>query len=158
MAPLFKAKGYCVFALNYGSLNELPLIYGLDRMENSAQQLSDFVDKVLAATGSTKVDLLGHSQGTLMPQYYLKRLNGASKVEKFAGFGSIQYGTTAAGLQPLLAPLGLFDVGSQLNVSTEVLVTPYTSGYLRTRSSNVRNQLLQDCHLVQRNPRVPLLV
>lgn len=35
---------------------------GLDSMVVSAGQLSTFVDKVLAATNTTKVDLLGHSQ------------------------------------------------------------------------------------------------
>jgi triacylglycerol esterase/lipase EstA (alpha/beta hydrolase family) len=51
-------------------------------MENSAAQLSDFVDKVLLATNSTKVDLVGHSQGSLMPRYYLKFLGGQNKVGK----------------------------------------------------------------------------
>ncbi|KAF9947835.1 hypothetical protein BGZ72_010229 [Mortierella alpina] len=96
-------------------------------MENSAQQLSDFVDKVLEATGSTKVDLLGHSQGTLMPQYYLKRLNGASKVEKFAGFGSIQYGTTVAGLMTLLKPLGLYDPVKKVSLTRQRQYVCYDS-------------------------------
>ncbi|KAG0201598.1 hypothetical protein BGX28_005652 [Mortierella sp. GBA30] len=80
MVPQFKNYGYCVFALSYGQLNEIPFVYGLDKMENSAQQLSDFVDEVLNKTGSTQVDMLGYSEGTIMPQYYMKRLNGAAKV------------------------------------------------------------------------------
>ncbi len=38
-------------------------------MERSAPQLAAFVDKVLAATGASKVDLVGHSEGTVMPRY-----------------------------------------------------------------------------------------
>ncbi|KAG0211605.1 hypothetical protein BGX28_007656 [Mortierella sp. GBA30] len=108
MTPHFLRHGYCVFALNYGQLNGVPLIYGLDKMENSAQQLSDYVDKVLAATGATQVDMLGHSEGSIMPQYYMKRLNGAVKVNKFAAFGSVQYGTDNYGLNLLLQRMALY--------------------------------------------------
>lgn len=62
MAPRFVAKGYCVFSLTYGQLNNSLIFDGLDKMENSAQQLSDYVDKVLAATNTTQVDMFGHSE------------------------------------------------------------------------------------------------
>ncbi|KAG9323678.1 hypothetical protein KVV02_002974 [Mortierella alpina] len=109
MAPRFAAKGYCVFALSYGQLNRVPIVYGLDKIENSAQQLSDFIDKVLVATNTTQVDILGHSEGSFMPRYYLKRLGGASKVHKFAGIGAVNQGSTLRGLTLLLEPLGLYD-------------------------------------------------
>lgn len=83
MGPRFALSGYCTYALTYGSLPGIPLFAGLDKMENSAVQLSAFVDKVLASTNSTKVDFVGHSQGSLMPRYYLKNLGGASKVRKY---------------------------------------------------------------------------
>ncbi|KAF9273347.1 hypothetical protein BGZ68_001590 [Mortierella alpina] len=94
MAPRFVAKGYCVFSLTYGQLNDIPFNGGLDKMENSAQQLSDYVDRVLAATNTTQVDMFGHSEGSLMPRYYLRFLNGGPKVHKFAAIGSIVSGTT----------------------------------------------------------------
>ncbi|KAG0241974.1 Alpha/Beta hydrolase protein [Mortierella sp. GBAus27b] len=109
MAPRFAAKGYCVFTLSYGQMNGYPLIRGLDKMENSAQQLSDFVDKVLAATNTQQIDMFGHSQGSLMPRYYLKFLGGGPKVHKFAAIGAIQYGTDLLGLVNLMEPLGLYD-------------------------------------------------
>ncbi|KAG0014231.1 hypothetical protein BGZ81_000587, partial [Podila clonocystis] len=95
--------------LTYGQVPGLPLVAGVDKLENSAQELSVFVDKVLAATGAKKLDLVGHSAGTLMPRYYLKFLGGAKKVQKFAGFGALVYGTTLHGLVPLLMALGLYD-------------------------------------------------
>ncbi|KAF9570780.1 hypothetical protein EC968_001380 [Mortierella alpina] len=110
MAPKFIAKGYCVFALNYGAINGGTLLYGVDSMEISAQQLAVFIDKVLAATNTTQVDLLGQSEGTLMPRYYLKFLGGATKVHKFAGFSSNQYGTTFFGLTKLLQPYIPYEV------------------------------------------------
>ncbi|KAG0276979.1 hypothetical protein BGZ96_003062 [Linnemannia gamsii] len=109
MSPRLAAKGYCVFSLTYGRYKNIPLLAGLDKIENGAAQLSEFVDKVLLATNATKVDLVGHSQGTLMPRYYLKFLGGQNKVAKFAGFGSIAYGTTLLGLYPFLNALGLYD-------------------------------------------------
>ncbi|KAF9154005.1 hypothetical protein BG015_002148 [Linnemannia schmuckeri] len=109
MGPRLKAAGYCVYSLTYGSLPGIYLLAGLDKMENGAAQLSAFVDKVLAATNATKVDLVGHSQGSLMPRYYLKFLGGAAKVNKFAAFGTIAYGTTLSGIVPFLTSLGLYD-------------------------------------------------
>ncbi|KAF9909042.1 hypothetical protein EC991_009103 [Linnemannia zychae] len=109
MAPRFVAEGYCVYALTYGRHPTIPLIYGLTTMEKSANELAVFVDRVLNATGAGKVDMLGHSQGTLMPRYWMKNFGGASMIRKFAGIGSIQYGTDLLGLIPLLEPLGLYD-------------------------------------------------
>ena len=62
--------GYCVFALNYGD------VFGIAPMEDSAGQLATFVDGVLAATGAAKVDIVGHSEGGLMPRWYLRFLGG----------------------------------------------------------------------------------
>lgn len=82
MGPRFVAKGYCVFALTYGQNPKFPLLYGVNRMEESAQELAVFVNKVLNATGADKVDMLGHSQGSVMPRYWMKYLGGATKIRK----------------------------------------------------------------------------
>ncbi|KAG0381169.1 hypothetical protein BGX24_008073 [Mortierella sp. AD032] len=89
MAPRFVAEGYSVYALTYGQHPAIPPIYGLTTMEKSTQQLSEFVDRGLNATGASKVDMVGHSQGSLMPRYWMKYLGGDSKIRKFAGIGSI---------------------------------------------------------------------
>jgi triacylglycerol esterase/lipase EstA (alpha/beta hydrolase family) len=82
LSPLLYDNGYCVFALNYGSYNGSGAIgvYETGKIEDSASQLGSFVDRVLAATGTSQVDIVGHSQGGMMPRYYLKFLNGAAKV------------------------------------------------------------------------------
>src|SRR5690348_14093414 len=86
MGPRLQAAGYCVYSLTYGTLPGIYSVAGLDKIENSAAQLLAFIDQVLAATNASQVDLVGHSQGSLMPRYYLKFLGGAAKVSKFSTF------------------------------------------------------------------------
>ena len=100
LSPLLFDHGYCVYALNYGSYNGSGAlgIYATGRIESSASQLSAFVNRVLAATGASKVDLVGHSQGGMMPRYYLKYLGGASKVNALVGLAPSNHGTTLNGI------------------------------------------------------------
>jgi triacylglycerol esterase/lipase EstA (alpha/beta hydrolase family) len=100
LSPLLFNHGYCVFALNYGSNGGSGSlgIYGVGEIAASAGELSTFVDKVLAATGAEEVDLVGHSQGGMMPRYYLKNLGGAAKVHTLVGLSPSNHGTTLNGL------------------------------------------------------------
>ncbi|ASF13060.1 lipase [Nocardia brasiliensis] len=103
-APMLKNQGYCVFALTYGTLpGQWPLssLGGMLRMEDSAAQLATFVDRVLAATGARKVDIIGHSQGTLMPNYYAKYLGGAAKIDKYIALGPVWQGAGLLGYDVL---------------------------------------------------------
>ncbi|MEU6402659.1 alpha/beta fold hydrolase [Streptomyces sp. NPDC046985] len=102
LAPYLKDRGYCVFSFDYGRLPGVPVFYGLGPIDESAGQLSAFVDKVLAATGAAKTDLVGHSQGGMMPRYYLKFLGGAAKVNTLVGIAPDNHGTTLDGLANLL--------------------------------------------------------
>jgi triacylglycerol esterase/lipase EstA (alpha/beta hydrolase family) len=100
ISPLLKNNGYCVFALNYGSYNGSGAIgvYGVGDIAASAGELDAFVDKVRAATGAAEVDLVGHSQGGMMPRYYLKNLGGAAEVHTLVGLSPSNHGTTLDGL------------------------------------------------------------
>ncbi|WP_328745949.1 alpha/beta fold hydrolase [Streptomyces sp. NBC_00285] len=102
LAPYLEDRDYCVFSFDYGQLSGVPLIYGLGPIDKSAEQLKTFVDKVLAATGAAETDLVGHSQGGLMPRYYLKFLGGAAKVNALVGIAPDNHGTTLSGLTNLL--------------------------------------------------------
>ena len=55
------------------------------------------------ATGARKVDLVGHSQGTLMPQYYVKFLGGARHVKRYISLAPLWHGTRSATPITLLA-------------------------------------------------------
>ena len=99
LAPLLANNGYCVYAFNYGEtlLSLLGRVDGLNYIEHSAEELSSFVKSVLAKTGASKVDIVGHSQGEIMPNYYLKFLGGASKVNVLVGLAPSNHGTTIRG-------------------------------------------------------------
>lgn len=104
-APLLANEGYCVFALTYGGVPGTPwpvsAIGGMLPIEQSAQQFGQFVDRVLAATGASKVNVVGHSQGTWMPSYYLKFLGGADKVDKYVSLAPLWKGVDALGVSQL---------------------------------------------------------
>lgn len=100
-ARTLSAAGYCVFSKTYGTTYYGPWTGGLASMRTSAAELGAFVDKVLASTGAGEVDIVGHSEGTTVPAYYLKFLGGAAKVDHFVGFGSNFRGTSLNGLQTL---------------------------------------------------------
>src|SRR5262245_23451917 len=68
-APALRAAGHRIFRLNYGELRTLPRLYGLADIRESARELADFVDRVLADTGARQVDMVGHSQGGMLPHY-----------------------------------------------------------------------------------------
>ncbi|MEU6525888.1 alpha/beta fold hydrolase [Streptomyces sp. NPDC046924] len=119
LAPYLKHRGYCVFSLDYGQLAGVPLFHGLGPIERSAEQLDAFVDKVLAATGATRADIVGHSQGGMMPRYYLKFLGGADEVNALVGIAPSNHGTTLGGLTNLLPYFP--GAGDLLNETTPAL-------------------------------------
>ncbi len=107
LGPLLANQGYCVYGLNYGETGFTAATGGIvgavGSIPASSQQLSGFVDSVLARTGAPKVDIVGWSQGGgPMPQYYIKYLGGAPKVNQLIGFSPSTHGTTFLGLLSLI--------------------------------------------------------
>lgn len=100
LSPLLKNNGYCVFAFNYG-MTQLSLggfIGGLGPIPASGATMSAFIDRVLAATGAPKVDLVGHSQGGLLLKYYISGLGGGTKVGRAVAMAPTIHGSTLSGL------------------------------------------------------------
>jgi triacylglycerol esterase/lipase EstA (alpha/beta hydrolase family) len=100
-AQFLAQKGYCTYYPTYGTTWYGPYTGGLASMRTSAAELGTFVDKVRQSAGTATVDIVGHSEGTTVPAYYLKFLGGSAKVANFVGFGSNFRGTTLGGLQTL---------------------------------------------------------
>jgi triacylglycerol esterase/lipase EstA (alpha/beta hydrolase family) len=105
LSPLLVNNGYCVFAANFGG-SPGNLLQGLGDIAQSAAELAAFVNQVLAAAGAAQVDLVGHSQGGMMPRYYIKFLGGAARVHTLVGLAPSNHGTTLDGLTSLLQTLG----------------------------------------------------
>lgn len=105
-SPILVNHGYCVYAFNYGGASAANPVGGTGDIAASARTLAAFVDTVRAKTGAPKVDLVGHSQGGMMPRYYINFLGGADKVHTFVGLASSNYGSTIDGLITLAGLLG----------------------------------------------------
>ncbi len=161
MAPVLEHAGYCVFALDYGNR-------ATQEIASSAGELKAFIERVLTATGAAKVDLVGHSQGGMMPRYYIKFLGGAAYVHDLIGLAPSNFGTT----NPLAPPLGQYAdciscteqvAGSAflnhlnagdptpgpvdytvIETSHDEIVTPYRLAFLPPEDGRVTNVLLQD--------------
>lgn len=115
LSPMFANAGYCVYSFNYGmTWLSLGRIGGLGEIGASAGTMSNFVNKVLASTGASKVDVVGHSQGGMMPNYYIKFLGGAAKVHTFVGLAPSNHGTTFLGIVTLASDLNLLGFASSI--------------------------------------------
>jgi triacylglycerol esterase/lipase EstA (alpha/beta hydrolase family) len=111
MSPALKRAGYCVFALDYGDASDFasmhPGVKGTGDIPTSAKEFGRYVDSVLAATGTSQVDVVGHSQGGVMPRQYLKFEGGATKVRNLITLGATNHGTTLSGIATLSEALHL---------------------------------------------------
>lgn len=107
-----QAAGFttCVFELKGDdNVGNLP---GTMPIELSAGALAYFVDDVLAWSGASQVDLVGHSQGALVARSYIKSFAGETKVDKLISLAGPNKGTDVGPLvsylaAPVLVPFGL---------------------------------------------------
>ena len=159
MSPYLADRGYCVFAFNYGNRATGPI-------GKSARELERFVGRVRGATGARQVDLVGHSQGGMMPRYYLKFLSGAPRVDDLVGIAPSNHGTTmsmeARGGSPCKACeqqaagsrfLERLNRGGDtvpgpdytvITTKNDEVVTPYRSQFLDGPRRRVTNVVLQN--------------
>jgi triacylglycerol esterase/lipase EstA (alpha/beta hydrolase family) len=123
VSPDLVNNGYCVYAFNYGQTIPFTGFYAMGNIAASAAQLSTEVSNVLSETGASKVDIVGWSQGGMMPRYYINNLGGASKVNMLVGFAPSNYGTNLDGVVSLLSDFGELGVTSALlSVTCEACV------------------------------------
>ncbi|MEJ7795061.1 MAG: alpha/beta fold hydrolase [Nocardioides sp.] len=155
LSQAIKDEGFCVFSLDYGNR-------GTGDIADSARELKRYTQRVLEATGAERVSMVGHSQGGMMPRYYVKFLGGTAVVDDLVGMAPSNHGTTisqgdnagcraceqqAAGsrfLQRLNAgdetPGGVSY--TQITTRYDEVVAPHTSGYLAAgpRTTNLTIQ------------------
>jgi triacylglycerol esterase/lipase EstA (alpha/beta hydrolase family) len=126
ISPDLVNNGYCVYAFNYGQTIPFSGFYAMGSIASSAAELSAEVNTVLSETGASKVDIVGWSQGGMMPRYYINDLGGAAKVNMLVGFAPSNYGTNLDGVVNLVADLGALGVTSALlSVTCEACVEQF---------------------------------
>lgn len=78
----FEANGYC---------SEYIFVYDWNSLDQNADRISTldlFINNVLETTGSSKINLVGHSAGGSLGYNYLSDENRAKKVNKYVHIGS----------------------------------------------------------------------
>ncbi|MEV6956641.1 triacylglycerol lipase [Streptomyces sp. NPDC051183] len=90
MAGRFKTDGWPADRLDQWTYNTS------QSNATTASQLSTEIDRVLAATGAAKVDVVTHSMGGLSSRHYLKNLGGDAKVDAWISLGGPNHGTDTA--------------------------------------------------------------
>jgi hypothetical protein len=138
--PLLKNTGFCVYGLTYGRSSGFPYAAGLQRMEESSAELATLVDKVLKSTGADNVDLLGHSEGTVMPRWYLSFRGGAAKVDKYVQLTPLWNGTNLAGIGALVDADKALGLGAQQGLTA--LLSPICGSCVQfARGSDYMNEV-----------------
>ncbi|HEY3466229.1 MAG TPA: alpha/beta fold hydrolase [Amycolatopsis sp.] len=89
--------GYCVFAGNFGGTPGT-FLQTVGPIADTTKALAAFGDKILAATGAAKLDVVGHSQGGMNIRYWIKYLGGADKISRLVGLSPSNHGTDLFGL------------------------------------------------------------
>lgn len=64
--------------------------------KTSAAGLSSYVQQVLSRTGASQVDIVNHSMGGLVSDWYIKELGGQRYVRHLASIAGANHGTTFA--------------------------------------------------------------
>lgn len=104
--PAIAAAGYCVFSVTYGVTDRSLGAGGFAPIQQSAEQIGAFVDRVLAETGAARVDLVGHSEGAFQSLYVPKVAGYGAKIDDVVALAPPTHGTTVSGLVTLGQLLG----------------------------------------------------
>ncbi|KAK9439376.1 Lipase, class 2 [Metarhizium brunneum] len=102
-----RTKGLCTFSLTYGAYDGFPLVGGLKPIRESSPQIASFIRNVHRATGSRKVDLVGHSEGAFQALYTTKFGSVKHIVDALVAIAPPTHGTSLAGLYSLAELLGV---------------------------------------------------
>jgi triacylglycerol lipase len=161
IGPALARLGYCVFTIEYGSAGTIDIA-------RSAHQFARDVDRIRARTGAGRVAIVGHSEGGMMPRYYIKQLGGADKVSDLIGLSPSNHGTTnplalagalagceACGQQLTWGSVFLqrLNAGNEapppvdytvIQTRFDAVLVPYESAFLTGARARVTNATLQD--------------
>jgi len=140
MSRYLKNLGWEVYSLN------LVPNYGIVGLDKLAEQVRDYVDKTFPP--NQPLDLIGFSMGGIVSRYYVQRLGGIDKVERFITISSPHNGTLTGYILSLPAliqmrPKSVFlqdinqDIALLDRINFTSIWTPYDAMILPARSSQV---------------------
>ncbi|MGI0480141.1 esterase/lipase family protein [Geminocystis sp. CENA526] len=93
MASYFEKKGYKIYTIDL-----IPNL-GTADLRDLAQQLKTYIDTQFLP--QEKIILLGFSMGGLVTRYYLQRLNGLERIDRYISISAPNNGTNLAYTLPL---------------------------------------------------------
>lgn len=110
LIPVLQDAGMCVWAFDYGAedvtlQNASPRTKGIADLDESAHEIAEQIDYVREVTGSSKINLVGHSQGGLHIKTYTQVYGSAEHVARAVAIGGNFHGTTLNGAGEVLAKL-----------------------------------------------------
>jgi pimeloyl-ACP methyl ester carboxylesterase len=122
LVPALEAAGRTAYPLDYGAHGQGIVTKHLVRgggygdIPVCAAELAEFVDELLDRVGAPECDIVAHSVGAMVAQYYLKRLGGARRVRRVVGICPTWRGTHLSGLlrPPLIRRAASTLVGENL--------------------------------------------
>ncbi len=107
ISPFLANNGYCVFAMTYGA--EPDSIFGgvHDIRRSALDEFGPFVNRVLQSTHAAQIDVVGHSEGSVMPRYWMRfgdssTTYGAPKIHTLIGVAPASNGVDLGGLATML--------------------------------------------------------
>jgi triacylglycerol lipase len=92
MAAYLAERGWLVHSLNLCPNN------GQERLENLAYQVGNYIKQVFPP--QQPIDLLGFSMGGLVTRYYLQKLGGCDRAQRYISISTPHHGTLMAYLLP----------------------------------------------------------
>ncbi|MGV9712661.1 esterase/lipase family protein [Gordonia sp. NPDC003424] len=155
LSPMLANAGYCVFSITYGQTSWSGSVGGLGNKDRSARQVGALMDRVLAATGATKVDFVGHSQGGAIAQLVSQLPGKAAHIDTIVGLSAPNRGysrtSTITDRLPASREPGENDWGPRhagiryVNLATthDQIVTPWQNS-LMAPGPNVANLPVQN--------------
>lgn len=165
LAPVLKADGHCLFAINYGRKSHFSF-NGMNDINESTTEVIAFIQSVLQRTGAQQVKLIGHSQGGLLAFSIARSSELTGRVNQLIAIAPSLRGTTrvpshfsslhcpACAQQSHTsdfltslheAPINPAGIPTLiLATANDLVVTPVASQFLH--EPNVQNVLLQEKH------------
>ncbi len=140
MSKYLKKLGWDVYSLN------LVPNYGIVGLDKLAEQIANYVANTFPP--NQPFDLIGFSMGGIVSRYYVQRLGGIEKVQRFITISSPHNGTLTGYALNLAAPTQMrpksifledlnrdIDLLEQINFTS--IWTPYDAMILPARSSQI---------------------